>query len=127
MPGAARLGDKARAVDAHGCKACAHTVIGPAVQGSSNVTTNGKPAVRKGDGGIHSSCCGPNRWRAGAGSKTVFINGKPAFRQNDLTIHCGGIGKQIQSSGNVIIGDSQSTGFKNAAKNHAPFVCNCNK
>ncbi len=121
------MGDKAKAVDGHGCKACTHTVTGPAVQGSSDVTINGRPAVRTGDGGIHSSCCGPNRWIAGGGSKTVFINGKQAFRQNDPTFHCGGLGKLIQSSGNVIIGDSQSTGFKNAAKNHAPFVCNCNQ
>lgn len=127
MPGGARIGDKARAVDAHGCKACVHTVTGPAVQGSTDVTINGKPAVRKGDGGIHSTCCGLNRWAAGSGSKTVTIDGKPAFRQNDPTIHCGGIGKLIQSSGNVIIGDSQALVFKKAAKNHAPFVCNCNR
>jgi uncharacterized Zn-binding protein involved in type VI secretion len=127
MPGQARLGDIARATDAHGCTACVHTVTGPAVQGSMNVTVNGKPAVRTGDGGVHALCCGPNRWSAGEGSKTVFVNGKSAFRQGDPTNHCGGTGQLIQSSGNVIVGSSQAAGFKNAARNHAPFVCNCNQ
>jgi uncharacterized Zn-binding protein involved in type VI secretion len=127
MPGQARLGDTARARDSHGCSACRHRVSGPAVQGSTDVLVNGKPAVRCGDGGVHALCCGPNRWSAGSGSKTVFINGKPAFRQNDPTIHCGGSGKLIQSSGNVIVGNGQAAGFIKAAASHAPFVCDCNK
>lgn len=98
MPGGVRLGDLAKGIDAHGCKVCPHTVIGPSVQGSPNVKTNGKPAVRKGDGGIHMLCCGSNKWHAAGGSGTVSI-----------------------------IGNSQATGFKKAAKNGAPFVCNCSK
>lgn len=127
MPGGARLGDKAKGTDGHGCKVCIHTVVGPAVQGSPNVTINGKPAVRKGDSGIHALCCGPNTWKAAGGSRTVIVNGKPAFRLHDKTAHCGGVGKAVEGSANVIIGDGQAGGFKKAAKNHAPFVCNCNK
>ncbi len=125
MPGQARLGDKARAVDAHGCPGCAHVVSGPATQGSGDVTVNGKPAVRKGDRGVHAACCGPNTWQADGGSNTVIINGKAAFRVGDKTSHCGGIGRQVNASGNVIVGNSQASGFKRAAKSHAPFVCNC--
>lgn len=127
MPGGARLGDKAKGTDGHGCKECIHTVVGPAVQGSPDVIINGKPAIRKGDGGIHALCCGPNTWNAAGGSQTVIVNGKPAFRLHDKTTHCGGVGQAIEGSANVIIGDGQASGFKNAAKNHAPFVCNCSR
>ncbi len=127
MPGGARIGDMAKGTDAHGCKVCTHTVTGPAVQGSPDVIVNGKPAVRKGDGGIHGICCGSNTWYAAGGSTTVFINGKPAYRLKDKSVHCGGSGQQISASSDVIIGDSQSSGFNNAAKNRAPFVCNCNQ
>lgn len=127
MPGGVRIGDLAKGIDAHGCTVCPHTVIGPSVQASSNVTTNGKPAVRQGDGGIHMLCCGSNTWKAAGGSGTVLINGQPAFRLNDKTSHCGGNGKAIKASTDVIIGNSQAAGFKKAAKNGAPFVCNCNR
>jgi uncharacterized Zn-binding protein involved in type VI secretion len=43
-------------------------------------------------------------WQANAGSGTVFINGKAAHRQNDATKHCGGDGKLIQGSDDVIVG-----------------------
>lgn len=127
MPGAVRLGDMAKGTDAHGCKVCTHTVVGPAVQGSLDVIINGKLAVRKGDSGIHMLCCGSNTWKAAGGSHTVIINGKPAFRRKDKTMHCGGVGKAITASDNVIVGDAQSGGFTKAAQNHAPFVCNCSK
>lgn len=127
MPGGARIGDKAQGVDSHGCKRCSHTVIGPAVQGSTDIIINGKPAVRLGDSGIHTGCCGPNTWKAAGGSSTVIMNGKPAFRLSDPTIHCGGPGALITASSDVIVGDSQAKGFGKAAKSHAPFVCNCNK
>ena len=126
MPGLARIGDRALGVDAHRCKSCSHVVSGPATQGAGDVIVNGRPAVRQGDGGIHSRCCGSNTWFANGGSQTVFINGKPAFRQTDATKHCGGKGALVQASGNVIVGNSQASGFIRAAKNHAPFVCNCN-
>ncbi len=127
MPGQGRVGDKALGIDGHGCPGCPHVVNGPATEGASDVIINGKRAVRKGDSGIHKACCGANRWTANGGSATVTINGKPAFRLTDGTDHCGGKGTLIQGSGNVIVGDSQSSGFTRAAKNHAPFVCNCNQ
>lgn len=105
MPGAGRVGDKAQCPsDAHGCPGCAHSVVGPATAGSTDVTINGKPALRLNDPGVHSACCGPNTWQAAAGSGTVFINGKPAHRMGDQTQHCGGVGKLIEASGDVIIG-----------------------
>ena len=61
-------------------------------------------ALRKDDLGIHAVCCGPNMWQANAGSGTVFINGKAAHRKGDATKHCGGQGKLIQGSDDVIVG-----------------------
>jgi uncharacterized Zn-binding protein involved in type VI secretion len=105
MPGQARLGDQSQVqVDAHGCVACPHTCVGPAIQGSPDVNCNGRPAVRVGDHGIHSACCGSNTWEAHAGSATVFINNKAAHRLSDADKHCGGLGKMIQGSDNVIVG-----------------------
>lgn len=125
MPGAARLGDKAKCpMDAHGCKACSHCVQGPATQGSKDVITNNSPALRVGDQGIHAACCGPNKWVVLTGAPSVFINGKRAARQHDITIHCGGVGKMIEGSGNVIIGNGQARLFQKAAKSHIPFVAN---
>jgi len=106
MPPQARLGDKALIpADAHGCVACPHTASGPAVAGSPNVNVNGRPAIRVDDPGIHTACCGGNTWNAQTGSKSVFINGKPAHRLGDIVRHCGGVGKCIEGSGNVIVGD----------------------
>lgn len=106
MPPQARLGDKALIpADAHGCVACPHTASGPAVAGSPNVNVNGRPAIRVDDPGIHTACCGGNTWNAQTGSKSVFINGKPAHRLGDVVRHCGGVGKCIEGSGNVFVGD----------------------
>jgi len=105
MPGQGRLGDKAQAsADAHGCPACPHVVTGPAVQGSPDVLVNTMPALRLGDPGIHTPCCGSNEWKAAAGSATVLINNKPAFRMGDQTQHCGGAGQLIEGSVDVIVG-----------------------
>lgn len=105
MPGAARIGDNSRCdADVHGCPACAHSVVGPAVTGSPDVRINGRPAVRVGDTGIHAACCGPNTWTATVGSATVLINGKPAHRKDDIDQHCGGIGRMIDGSPDVLIG-----------------------
>ncbi|MEL6181317.1 MAG: PAAR domain-containing protein [Myxococcota bacterium] len=41
-------------------------------------------------------------WTATQGSPNVQINGNPAHRQNDQDMHCGGMGKMIQGSPNVI-------------------------
>ncbi len=105
MPPQGRLGDKSNApADAHGCPACPHPVIGPAIIGSPNVLVNHRPALRVGDTGIHTACCGPNTWIATKGSGSVFINGKPAHRLGDTDQHCGGVGQLIEGSNNVITG-----------------------
>jgi uncharacterized Zn-binding protein involved in type VI secretion len=105
MPGQARLGDKSQVpVDAHGCPACPHSCSGPAIVGSPDVLVNGKPAIRVGDKGVHMACCGPNMWTAQVGSGTVFINNKQAHRLNDMDQHCGGVGRMIEASTNVITG-----------------------
>jgi len=94
MPAQSRLGDKSFVpADAHGCPACPHPAMGPAVGGS-----------RVGDPGIHAACCGPNTWTAASGSGTVKINGKGAHRMGDADSHCGGSGKMIEGSGNVFSG-----------------------
>ncbi|HLL25868.1 MAG TPA: PAAR domain-containing protein [Kofleriaceae bacterium] len=88
MRGQGRLGDKAQVpLDAHGCPACPHPAIGPAIVGSPTVMVNKRPALRVGDAGIHAPCCGHNTWTAHLGSTTVFINNKPAFRMDDTSKH----------------------------------------
>jgi len=96
--------------DAHGCPACPHMTVGPAIVGSPNVNINGLPAVRVMDKGMHAPCCGPAMWTAVAGAPTVFVNGKPAFRMNDAAQSCGGVMKLIEGSPDVIIGDQSSGG-----------------
>jgi uncharacterized Zn-binding protein involved in type VI secretion len=106
MPPQARLGDKSNVpADSHGCPACPHPAVGPAIQGSPDVKVNGRPAVRVGDKGMHAACCGTNMWTAAKGSGTVMINNKPAHRQGDQDTHCGGSGQMIEGSPNVITGD----------------------
>lgn len=105
MPPQGRLGDKSHApADVHGCVACPHPVIGPAIQGSPDVLVNNLPALRVGDMGIHAPCCGANMWTAVKGSATVFINNMPAHRMGDDDQHCGGMGKLIEGSPDVLVG-----------------------
>jgi len=105
MPPQGRLGDKSMVPgDAHGCPACAHPCTGPATVGSPDVLTNEKPSLRVGDTGVHAACCGPNTWTAAAGSGTVLINDKAAHRLTDADTHCGGSGKLIEGSANVVTG-----------------------
>ncbi len=105
MPPMGRLGDKSQApVDLHGCPACPHTGVGPAIVGSSDVMVNGMPALRVGDMGIHAVCCGPNTWTAITGSATVMINNLPAHRMGDQDMHCGGPGTLVEGSPDVIVG-----------------------
>jgi len=105
MPPSCRLGDKAMIpADAHGCPACPHPAVGPAVQGSTNVNINARPAIRLNDTGIHAVCCGMNYWTATKGSGTVNINSKAAIRMSDSTTHCGGSGQVIEGSPNVNVG-----------------------
>ena len=109
--GQGRLGDKASVVaDSHGCPACPHPGVGPAIVGSTDVIVNSRPALRVGDKGMHAACCGTNSWTAKAGALSVFINGKAAFRKTDPTQHCGGIGRLIGGSSNVIVGNLTSAG-----------------
>ena len=105
MPPQGRLGDLSKvSADAHGCPGCAHTCVGPAIKGSPNVFVNNMPALRVTDMGVHAACCGPNMWTAVQGSATVLINFLPAHRKNDADMHCGGPGKLIMGSPDVITG-----------------------
>ncbi len=105
MPGQARLGDKSNCpADAHGCPACPHPCVGPAIVGSPDVMVNGKPAIRVDDQGVHAACCGPNMWTAKMGSSTVKVNNKAAHRMGDQDQHCGGTGQMIEGSTNVMTG-----------------------
>ncbi len=105
MPGQARLGDKSNCpADAHGCPACPHPCVGPAIIGSPDVMVNGRPAIRVGDNGVHAACCGSNMWTAKMGSSTVKINNQDAHRQGDQDEHCGGMGQMIEGSTNVMTG-----------------------
>jgi uncharacterized Zn-binding protein involved in type VI secretion len=105
MPAQCRLGDKSKVdADSHGCLACAHTCVGPAVVGSPDVMVNNKPAIRVDDTGVHSSCCGGNTWIAKVGSSVVMINGKAAHRKDDMDQHCGGVGMMIEGSPDVETG-----------------------
>lgn len=90
--------------DSHGAPCCPHSVTGPATDGSPNVFVHGEKALRIGDPGTHSACCGPNTWKAAEGSGTVFVNGIPFTRLGDATGHCGGPGKMITGSGSVFAG-----------------------
>ncbi|HLL25144.1 MAG TPA: PAAR domain-containing protein, partial [Kofleriaceae bacterium] len=111
MPPQGRLGDKAQVpADAHGCPACPHPAIGPAIAGSPTVLVNKRPALRVDDPGLHAACCGMNTWTAIEGSAAVFINDKAAHRMGDRNRHCGGIGRLIEGSPNVIVGDSSGGG-----------------
>lgn len=105
MPPQGRLGDKSNVpADAHGCPACPHPAVGPAIKGSPNVMVNFRPALRVTDTGIHAACCGPNMWTATKGSATVKINYLDAHRQGDQDTHCGGVGQLIEGSTDVIVG-----------------------
>lgn len=105
MPPASHVGNNANCpADSHGKDCCSHSVTGPAVGGSPNVFIHGQPALRVGDPGVHSSCCGSNTWNNDAGSGTVYTNGIPAVRLGDATAHCGGMGRMIEGSGTVGMG-----------------------
>ncbi len=111
MPPQGRLGDKANVpADAHGCPACPHPGIGPAIAGSTTTFVNNRPALRIDDPGIHAACCGTNMWNAKEGSATVFIDNKPAHRMGDQTKHCGGMGQLIEGSPTVIVGGGSTGG-----------------
>ena len=108
MPGATRLNDQVTAMDTHGRRRCwcRHYVTGQATsitRGSPNVFINDKPAARRGDQGRHQRCCGSNTFTHVEGSNNVFVNGKALVRRGDQTSHCGGSGRVVVSSDNVIV------------------------
>ena len=105
MPPQSRVGDDALCPsDSHGEICCSHKVRGPGVQGSPDVLADGQPVLRIGDPGVHSGCCGPNKWQLTGGSGTVFFNGIAASRVGDSTAHCGGKGSLVVGSSTVITG-----------------------
>jgi uncharacterized Zn-binding protein involved in type VI secretion len=107
MQGAGRVGDISICQsDSHGCPSCPHVVSGPATTGSSDVLINNAEALRFGDSGKHSSCCGSNEWVATEGAAGVLVNDRPIHRKQDHTRHCGGVGALSSGSPNVLIGDS---------------------
>ena len=109
MPPQGRVGDRSRIPkDSHGKSCCPHDCIGPATSGSPNVNVNGKQALRVKDPGVHKKCCGPNKWNAAKGSATVRINNLKAHRKDDEVKHCGGKGKLIEGSPNVLVGGEPS-------------------
>ncbi len=90
--------------DVHGCPACPHPVIGPAISGSPDVLINNLNALRIGDPGVHALCCGPNIWACLTGSETVYVNNIAHHRLYDLNLHCGGIGLLVTASSDVDVG-----------------------
>lgn len=105
MPPQSRVGDNALVPgDSHGNICCAHSCTGPGVSGSPDLVVEGAFALRVGDPGVHSSCCGANSWVVAAGSSTVTINDIPAARLGDATAHCGGGGSLITGAGTLIVG-----------------------
>ena len=97
--------DKAKCpADGHGCNGCTHSVQGPCVSASPDVFVNDKGAIREGDPGIHTACCGPNTWNAKGCSGTVIVNGKGVHREGDATTHCGGSGTMSAGSDDVTAG-----------------------
>jgi len=104
MPRAVRVGDIGHnPSDSHGNDCCPHNVAGPVKSGSPNVFINGSPAGRITDPGVHSTCCGANTFNIAAGSPNVFVNGLKKARLGDKTAHCGGTGKLVTGSKNVIV------------------------
>jgi len=103
MPIICRLGDISETTtpDAHGCPACPHPCKGPAVTASGNVWVQGQQALRLGDTGVHSTCCGPNTWEVVEASAQVFVNGQRLVRVGDRTRHCGAMGKLITGASKV--------------------------
>lgn len=116
MPLASRLGDRSHVPeDRHECSECPHEATGKATTGSPNVKVNGRLALRVGDKGEHAQCCGDNTWVAKTGAPRVMINGKLLHRVDDVDEHCGGHGKMIEGSPNVLVGDRKGHKPRQAA------------
>lgn len=105
MPPVSRVTDMAfNPADAHGCPACPHPVIGPAIMGSPDTLVNGLAVLRIGDPGVHAACCGPNMWVTAMGSTSVTVNNIAVCRLGDMTAHCGGVGMLVMGSGDTEVG-----------------------
>ncbi len=103
MSSIGRLGDvSATEHDSHGCPACPHHAIGPAIEGSSDVFVNDRSVLRVGDRGIHASCCGTGEWTAAEGAPNIIVNDRPIHRVGDRTNHCGGPGRLVKGSPDVV-------------------------
>jgi uncharacterized Zn-binding protein involved in type VI secretion len=125
MPGVCTLGDIAKTTvpHEHGCPGCPHVCLGPAISASANVLVGGQPALRVGDMGIHTACCGPNTWVVQEGSGQVFINGSASVSIGDKTKHCAiGPGEMQTGSGVVIDGSNRGGGFGNPFTTGAPAL-----
>lgn len=83
---------------------------------------NRLPALRVDHPGVHAACCGANTWTAAQGSLTVFINGKSAHRMGDQTRHCGGAGRLIEGSPNVMVGESSNAGTGQVASSRVSIT-----
>lgn len=96
---ALRLGDIG---SGHDC----HFPPSVAIEGSSNIFINDRPAVRKGDAYEPHGCEGclkpPHPRRLAKGAPSVRFNDRPAGRLNE-PIDCGG--EAIEGSPNVFIGE----------------------
>lgn len=104
MPAAGVLGSIAQCTaDVHPCIHGIHVVQGGAISGAARTNIGSMPALRVGDNGTHSVCCGPQTWQAFAGSSTVKIEGKAAHRKGDATKHCGGMGTLITNCCETVI------------------------
>jgi uncharacterized Zn-binding protein involved in type VI secretion len=99
---AARLGDISGAAAAQGSPCISG---GPAITGSANVLINERPALRVGDEGVNAICGHGHLWKAMVGAPRVLINDHLAHRQSDAAEHCNEMGKTLQGSSNVLIGD----------------------
>jgi uncharacterized Zn-binding protein involved in type VI secretion len=112
-------------VDTHGKICCPHAAIGPGTRGSEDVLVNNLGALRVGDTGIHSACCGANTWIAIQGAPTVIINGMRAHRLYDADMHCGGMGFMVEGSPDVFVGDGTESGMGNAKDGAKGLVQPC--
>lgn len=101
--GNSRVGDTTVGTGTHGLKCCPHTFTGTIIQGSTNVTVNGRPAARKFDLTAH-ACphCGVGIIIGG--SQTVVANGIGTARVGDAVNEICGNGVIINGSGNVTSG-----------------------
>jgi len=84
--------------DVHGCPGCPHPVVGQVFTGSTDVLIDGLPVACVGDSGLHSACCGVNRFVISEGDDQVLLHGKPIATLGSKTTHCGGTGSIVHNT-----------------------------